>query len=781
MAAVLDRIATDPPGSAFQSHAIAQLAGPYAGGATETVLALRVDGRCSIDWTARFPLVVASLKRDLGPESLRLAPTFSPGGAQQRVLPPAMFAARSETGATVPVYAPQLSGDATSVPGFELELAGESIAADGAVTALTPMDLGELVELRVVEGALGRLLYLLGQEDTRIRRVAREIAFMRNLDTARDDALDRLGAEVGVERRYDEIVYDAERKEILARRFTAAGDPVRESDAAYARRLRIYRPFGLATRPRVEHALNIDGGHPIRLLEADNRFAIAIQLVSVGPVEFRDRFISQLRIDRLVWPADSAAANAMHAGRFLGAAQLAADQELRVSLRKSFVFADDAALAPHLARALDRAGRLARAVGFNDTFKVTRAQDSVAGSRYQLGLGIDIAHPTAAAAEALRTLLTDAATPLPAQPELRTLAEAARAADAPTIADDPQLAWFWNLCGIQTVHRVDANTVYLSHFPGYGLAISAAPTVAPGVVLPLEARYHAPGDPGANVVLVEGIAAALKKWTDAGNAAWTELSDIDAQARWATAPARATGSPFIAILQGAGLPAVLDPLPVVSALNQLPGELVQTLILDAAFSASILGGDAGAIARLRDLVGKFQDQGISSMLPLISAADEVMLVLATTGLPQAGVNLADRRATGFRWYATPVGQPATTAVAASIKAIGSRSTFTAREPGLYAVVTLGYARRGLTDPYEIRVELPDQALLDVGQYEFLMNFLEHMCPIGVEINTFKVRRQHVDLDGDAVADALPPTISRTYRAYRSRRRLGGYEAEPEQS
>jgi hypothetical protein len=220
---------------------------------------------------------------------------------------------------------------------------------------------------------------------------------------------------------------------------------------------------------------------------------------------------------------------------------------------------------------------------------------------------------------------------------------------------------------------------------------------------------------------------------------------------------------------------------VISALNQLPGELMQTIILDAPFSASIMAGDAGAIMRLRDLVGRFQDQGISSMLPLVSAADEVMLVLATTGLPQAGVNLADRRATGFRWYATPVGQPATLNDKAAIKAIGSRSSFVSPSPGLFAVVTLGYARRGLTDPYEFRVELPDEALLDVAQYEYLMNFLEHVCPIGVEVNTFKVRRQHVDLDGDGVADPLPPAIFRTYRAFRARRRLGGYEAEPEQS
>ena len=110
--------------------------------------------------------------------------------------------------------------------------------------------------------------------------------------------------------------------------------------------------------------------------------------------------------------------------------------------------------------------------------------------------------------------------------------------------------------------------------------------------------------------------------------------------------------------------------------------------------------------------------------------------------------------------------------APEVRPIGSRTTFRAAAPGLSAVVVIGYARRGLTDPYEYRVSLPDDALLSIGQYEFLMNVLGYVYPLGIEINTYSIRHSHVDLDGDGVAEALPPRISRTYRQFR-RPRLRG--------
>jgi hypothetical protein len=53
-----------------------------------------------------------------------------------------------------------------------------------------------------------------------------------------------------------------------------------------------------------------------------------------------------------------------------------------------------------------------------------------------------------------------------------------------------------------------------------------------------------------------------------------------------------------------------------------------------------------------------------------------------------------------------------------------------------------------------------------------MNLLGRACPMGVEINTFRIRRGHVDLDGDGAADPMPPSLATTFRAFVRRRHAG---------
>src|SRR5258708_40371912 len=70
---------------------------------------------------------------------------------------------------------------------------------------------------------------------------------MRRLALARVDALDRIGAELGVPRFVDQIRFDTAKKEIITVvRLDAGGQPVDEPDVEYARRLRIYRPWRVA-------------------------------------------------------------------------------------------------------------------------------------------------------------------------------------------------------------------------------------------------------------------------------------------------------------------------------------------------------------------------------------------------------------------------------------------------------------------------------------------------------------------------------------------------------
>jgi hypothetical protein len=70
------------------------------------------------------------------------------------------------------------------------------------------------------------------------------------------------------------------------------------------------------------------------------------------------------------------------------------------------------------------------------------------------------------------------------------------------------------------------------------------------------------------------------------------------------------------------------------------------------------------------------------------------------------------------------------------------------------------------------VELPEHARLNLLQYEFLMNVLQHAHPVGVEVNTFSIRQRHVDLDEDGTAEPLPPSTFRTFRQFRRTRSRG---------
>src|SRR5262249_40105204 len=145
-----------------------------------------------------------------------------------------------------------------------------------------------------------------------------------------------------------------------------------------------------------------------------------------------------------------------------------------------------------------------------------------------------------------------------------------------------------------------------------------------------------------------------------------------------------------------------------------------------------------AIAPLRQIVSLLRQNNVFSVLPLVihppTGTDEVLLLASVTTLPHAAITPAERRPIGFRWYTIPLLPDLPNA---SIDALGSRSTFKAPTAGLWAVVVLGYARQGLTDPYEFRVDLPDGARINFLQYEFLMNILERSFTLGVEINTFR--------------------------------------------
>jgi hypothetical protein len=765
-------LAPDPLRSASHRLMAEHLAGPFAGGAVDTEVIVDAAARARVPRGARDPLLLAAPREDLGRGALRFSATLDRGVVE--LLPAVRFAPWTEAGTFLLVHVPPVDPETRTAGPFAIEISLAEIAGDGAEAPLAPAEVAARIELRLFQGLLGKVIYLLGAEKCRLRRTSRELASFRTLRGARGDALDRYGGDVAVPRFAERLTFRAG---------AVVTEAEREPDAAYRRRLALYRPWLRPTRPRLLELLNGPGedGDPnmgalgtmgfssrFRLVEEDNEFAVAVKLVGSSD-EFRDNFLDYVRATHLIHPLVTKPANAIHAARFLSSAMRAAEAELRVRLRAAFDFRDEAsanpALGPALAAALLRAVACRKALGVTARWPLLRAQRSDRGSRYELGLGADVAPFSAAQIRRMTEALADPNRPAADDPEV----EAILGGLVPrTRAEDPDARWLLEPCGLTTVHRVDTGRLYLSHLPTYGLVIDGPSVVAPGDSAAYEARYHAPGDPGANAVLVGALAAVTRALTAAGEPGFTELGDAAARDRLRDAPARPGGDPALGVFRAAGLPAVADVGRLAGRIERLPEELLAAIELDASLAAAIVGGKPASVERLRRLAALLESEGIASVLPFVTATDEVVLVVGVIGLPEAGINLADQRTTGFRWYAVPVQGDA-----GEVRTLGSRTLYgSPATPGVRALVVLGYARRGLTDPYEFRVELPEEALLDLLQYELVMNALDHAHPLGVEINTFALRRHHVDLDADGVADPLSPAAARTFRPYRRRRHRG---------
>lgn len=781
----MSRLDPDLLRSASHRHMVRHVPPPLSAGARDIEAGVQLDGRIVVAWPAREPLVLVAPAKALDDAGLRVAARLDPDGAA-RDLAPLHFDRYTEVGAFLPLHVPVVDLATRTAAPFTIALEVAEVLDGGLQRAVAAADVGSWLTVVVVEGILGRTAYLLGAEKLRIRRVARELRDIRLIATARDDALDRMGAEIGVPRLESRLEFDPATRTILTRGVDAAGLPERESDDAYRRRLGIYRPMLVPSRSNLERLLNGPGDaaapnagvlgaagvvHRFEVVEADNDLAVAIHLVQAGPGTARDDLHRLVSEAYLVWPGDAAANDAVHARRYVPSPSRDRIAALRARLRTQWVFNAGHAVAPALAVALDRVGRCRQALGDASQWVVQRAADPAGGSRFELGLGIEVVPPPAAildqmaAAVGVNPVLGDD----PATQEVRGLLRGIRPRSS---GEDPEGRWLLEGCGIRTVHRTNTGSLYLSHLPTFGLVIEGPSTVDPVAAVALEARYHAPGDPGRNAVLAAALKDAGDAWVAAGHPAWTSLTDPDASVRWAQVGPRAAVDPALLVFTGASLPAVQQPGPVVTALERLPKELVETIRLDPAQSQRILAGQPAAIDELAALVALLRARGVAGVLPLVSGG-EVLLVVAVIGLPEAGLNLTERRSTAFRWYVVPI-----EGSGGRVRGAGSRTEFVPNGPGLSAVVALGYARRGLTDPYEFRVDLPDGAVLDLRQYELLMNVLEHACPLGIEVNTFNIRRRHVDIDGDGVADPLPPTLARTFRAFRHRRWRGIDDTAP---
>ena len=746
----------DPRRSASHDNLIGHLAGPLLAGTTQTPLPLTpvADGlRGVVDWVSRQPLLLIGTRVALAERAVVVTVQVTPRRDVAASSATVRFAPFSEAGAFLPVWPPAPLPIPEAAPAFDLVVTAAGVQAS---------PLAQIVELRLVEGVLGRVLYVVGAEKQRLRRQARELLALRQLSFAFDpadpehrrmgQALDRLGADLGVPRFTDRLDWDPTQRQPVS-------VSAREGDEPYRQRLKIYRPFLQPNRRRVEEAMAAVGVTGT-IQEPNSEFAVAIKLISSPDDTARRVLLDGLRANQLMQPGST-----IPASRQLPSLVRASQQAILNRLFVNFTFPANAFVAPLLASALDRAGRCRAALGVTRRWAVLRAQDDGGGSRYELGLGVDVETPPAAELDTMVQNLTTGR--IAAGTDIKTQQLIGSLTPVPS-AQDPIGRWFLQPCGFKTVHALPNGRWYLSHFPVSGTFISA-PTDA---ALSLEAHFEAPGDPGQDVVLWNGLRDAVADATAAGIPRWTESPSSAQLWTGATVPPAAALAAFAAARLSTP-DSEADLARTRTALSDVPRELLSTLVLDPAMSAGLLAGAAAQTQQLHALVDSLRRREVPSALPLVRGG-QVLLIVGATALPGAGTPFNSRRV-GFRWYVLPISGLAGTLE----RAVGARNRYAPNtSAGLAAVVAVSLARsdrddpRGLVRPYEVRVDLPDDALIDLPTYERLMNLLERAVPLGVVVDTRGVREQHVDPAGDRAVVPLTGRLAHTFRLFHQRRHLG---------
>ena len=790
----------DPQRSASHANAIACLTTPFAGGAVETPLTLATSNGTvvtSVDWMTREPLLLVGTAAAVDSVGFSVTVTVTPRAtaAMPTPSPPTTIVLRvapfTEAGAFLPAWPLSALADPAQVAPFDvtLQVAG---AVDGGAS---------LLDVRVVEGVLGRLIYVMGVEKQRLRRQARELAALRGLEFVFDPsnpdhvrmggALDRWGAELGVPRFADRLTWDPTEQQPTTVN-------VAEPDESYRQRLMIYRPFLMANRKTVVAALNTlptPTAASFTVDEANCEFAVALQLFSSPDDQLRLAFLAWLRANRLLQPGQP-----IPTTRMLPSVERTELQATMTRLGTSFAFPAGAFIAPLLAEALDRVGLCRAALGVGRPLSVLRAQDDAGGSRYELGLGVDLEIPPAAELDQLATALTSGQ--LAAGTDIETKVLLNSLTSAPSSAD-PLGRWLLAGCGLKTVHQPAADRCYVSHFPFFGAVLNSTT----GNPLGLEAHLHAPRDPGPDAVLWYALNDAVTAAATQNLPAWTQVgvtpppvpavpvpvpvivvprpprpSPVALTEPLAIASAVSLGSAVVpsasalAAFQSVGLRTPADQgalTATTAALGAMPPEQFAVLSLDATMAAGVLANDAQAVGQLGSTVAILKTQEIVSALPLVGPGSALWLVVAVAPLP--GGTMLNSRRLQFRWYSFPIeGLPGALSAATGPRTQYSLPTV----PGLSAVVAVTLARsdqedpRGRVEPYQARINLPDGALMDLPSFEWLMNYLERAVPIGVVVDTEAIRTSHVDPTGEAQA-AFPLTgrLTHSFRTFRQPKRL----------
>ncbi|WP_462187020.1 MULTISPECIES: hypothetical protein [unclassified Frankia] len=251
-------------------------------------------------------------------------------------------------------------------PAFDrlaLQVKARWVTAGGPATPVAPRELRALLSVTLVQGTMGRLLYLIGAEKARLRCAAREVSASRAVANARRAALDRHGADLGAARFGDRLLG---RSGLPPQVFTGPRtEPTGlENDEDYRRRLLALRAFSMPTPAGVAEAVNGSGGpqdrprgwlgelgatRRVRIVEQVRPYSVGLLLMSASPAgeaaarAARLAFLAQVRRDRLVLPASTPATDEAYRGRLLPPAQRAALEALGSALRAGYFFDGDTA------------------------------------------------------------------------------------------------------------------------------------------------------------------------------------------------------------------------------------------------------------------------------------------------------------------------------------------------------------------------------------------------------------------------------------------------------
>lgn len=761
---------TRPLGASGLESGLAALPPVYAAGAGQRILPL-IEGTLTTVGPLPLPspappplhepLLLLRLRRPLADEAVVVR--CLPQGAGQE-LPVVVFAPFSGAGTLLPAFLPQSGGPLKVTAKVHLVAAPHCHAELPAEARRGPElpheQAAELIEGVLLEGLLARLIFLATLEKQRIIRQAREISACRHAELAFFGALDSLGRDLGVLRLPD------------------------EDDTHYRNRLAIFTSWRLPSRPTVQEALNGPGqdsesnaGLPsrvgvtarFRVVEEQNPLALATRLVHVGVqgAARRARFHQMLRSLHLleldvpvpvVLPPE-------RRRRLEEARQVLTDpgQVIRPAGPPAVGH-----LAPGLAEALARLVRLVGALG--DTGKVTlrRAHVEEPDPLHELGLGA-----TLDAFGEQRLTAMAAAVPVLAG-QSTELAALARSLVPRPFSQDPVGRWLAAPCGLQTVHTIGEGRVFVSTLPMSGLTIDGPEALVRGGSALFQAHHSADTSTGGlHVLSAESVRRARELFPQ---------RQLGQPPTPLTGPALDTAVRAVAAAEGTAPPPEVVPLVDGDLLaargSAFAHQMLEIVVLDQVvaypFSKAQLTG-LGTGGTLRDEVARraqaLLDSGFYSVQGVWDGPGNRMLLLAAVCLlPGRPPKHGEAPPAEFRWFTT--GLPTSAQPLTLSAATGGRTEVMGTDDGLSLLVCLAHARRGMAEPYGVRVDLPQGARLNQDQYGYVMNMLENLCPLGIEINTVELRRSHLDFGGEPGGAAEAPDASRTYHRYRRPRRAG---------